>query len=174
MLSSFRLTTWTFHGWRSNEDWEASIISRWAKWCQNDEFVIFHFWVFIVLSILNSPFEEWLICQFEVTRSLIFDNSSTHAYKSLITITQHGNNAQVVPLGLAELASLLIMLSRAWSESMMRDLWSCYLKMLSCDNAQVVPLGLTELAPLLMGTPAAEVWRAVGQLVIAMIIQKIQ
>ena len=44
--------------------------------------------------------------------------------------------------------------------------------MLSCDNAQVVPLGLTELAPLLMGTPAAEVWRAVGQLVIAMIIQK--
>ena len=45
--------------------------------------------------------------------------------------------------------------------------------MLSSDNVQVVPLGLAQLAPLLMGTPAAEVWRAVGQLVIAMIIQKI-
>ena len=46
--------------------------------------------------------------------------------------------------------------------------------MLSCDNAQVVPLGLTELAPLLMGTPAAEVWRAVGQLVITMMILFVQ
>ena len=44
--------------------------------------------------------------------------------------------------------------------------------MLSSDNAQVVPLGLAELASLLLGTPAAEVWRAVGQLVIAMIIHK--
>jgi len=35
----------------------------------------------------------------------------------------------------------------------------------SIDNIRVVPLGLAELASLLLGTPAAEVWRAVSQLV---------